>query len=214
MRNFIEADQKLTGRNHDSRKLENNTYLERRGENIAIRLHRTDIVTHYPDGSFSLNDGGWNTPTTAERIQAYAPTWARIHRPELESGWTGKRTAKGPDCWGVSHREGGPVVWLEAGERVSQADLRTYTETETADIERQKLETTSLHRAAGGWKSGGSFYGGEIHAVRQAKGFAVYFIPRNAAPVYIEDVPTLKPVRVMAGRLWAWQMEMDFSDLT
>ena len=40
---------------------------KRRGENIALKLHNTDIVTLYPTGDMSLNTGGWYTVTTKER---------------------------------------------------------------------------------------------------------------------------------------------------
>ena len=34
----------------------------------AIRLHRTDIITYRPDGSYILNTDGWQTVTTKRRI--------------------------------------------------------------------------------------------------------------------------------------------------
>lgn len=34
----------------------------------AIRLHGTDVVTFMPDDSIRLDSGGWQTPTTRERI--------------------------------------------------------------------------------------------------------------------------------------------------
>lgn len=68
---YQEANAKLTGRNRDRRKLANNTYLERRGEEIAIRLHATDIMTFRQDGSTVLNSGGWKTVTTKSRMNEY-----------------------------------------------------------------------------------------------------------------------------------------------
>ena len=56
------------------RKIGNNTYLVRRGPSaIAIRLHATDVVTIYSDGTYALNSNGWRTPTTKERINKYGP---------------------------------------------------------------------------------------------------------------------------------------------
>lgn len=65
------------------RKLENNTWLERRTTDApkdgtyksayAVRLHNTDVVTLHPDGSYTLNSGGWRTVTTKDRINRYAP---------------------------------------------------------------------------------------------------------------------------------------------
>jgi transposase len=47
---YNELNAKLTGRNASRRKLENNTYVERREDgSITIRLHETDILTFLPD---------------------------------------------------------------------------------------------------------------------------------------------------------------------
>lgn len=73
---YTEAAAKLGKR--DSRKLGNNTYLERRGVDIAVRLHSTDIVTFHPDGSATLNSGGWQTVTTKDRINAFSE--ARLYQ--------------------------------------------------------------------------------------------------------------------------------------
>lgn len=46
-----------------------NTYLERRdGGGYAVRLHDTYVVTFYSDGSVELDSGGWQTPTTRDRM--------------------------------------------------------------------------------------------------------------------------------------------------
>jgi len=67
--NYKEANAMLSGRCAQSRKLANNTYLERRhGGDIAIRLHQTDIITMHPDGSTTLKTGGWRTMTTSARM--------------------------------------------------------------------------------------------------------------------------------------------------
>ena len=71
--NYEQADALLTGRNHASRKIANNTYLERRDDSIAVRLHATDVVTYYPNGSVRLNTGGWFTVTTKDRIHRFCP---------------------------------------------------------------------------------------------------------------------------------------------
>ena len=72
--NFDQADVLLTGRCKDSRKVGNNTYLQRRDNgDIAVKLHNTDVVTYKPNGDCVLNSGGWRTPTTKERINLYAP---------------------------------------------------------------------------------------------------------------------------------------------
>jgi hypothetical protein len=89
---YESADKRLhnkAGNSVDSRKLANNTYLERRYKTfaswidtrmpiqrtsaIAVRLHATDIVTFHRDGSISLDTGGWLTVTTKDRMNRYLP---------------------------------------------------------------------------------------------------------------------------------------------
>lgn len=78
--NYQTANEKLVGRNKDSKKLANNTYLVRNGEDIAIRLHSTNVVTYKQDGSIVLNSGGWKTSTTKDRINNYSPIRIWQHR--------------------------------------------------------------------------------------------------------------------------------------
>lgn len=56
------------GRRLSRRKLANNTYLEPRGDDLAVKLHDTDVVTIHPDGTLTLNSGGWLTATTKDRM--------------------------------------------------------------------------------------------------------------------------------------------------
>jgi len=41
---------------------------------VAIRLHDTNIVTYLENGKIRLDNGGWETVTTKERINRYLPT--------------------------------------------------------------------------------------------------------------------------------------------
>jgi len=50
-----------------------NTRLVKRGENYAIRLHYTDVVTICKNGTYVLRSGGWQTNTTKARINQYSP---------------------------------------------------------------------------------------------------------------------------------------------
>ena len=52
--------------------------LERRGDDIAVLFHGTAVVTYHPDGSVTLDSGGWLTSTTKQRINAYtrAPVYS------------------------------------------------------------------------------------------------------------------------------------------
>ena len=73
---FLHYDSILTGRNKDSRKLGNHTYLVRHANSIAVRLHNTNVVTYHRDGHIILDSGGWKTPITKDRMNTYSP--ARI----------------------------------------------------------------------------------------------------------------------------------------
>ena len=57
----------------ESRKVANNTYLKRRGEDIAVMLHATDVLTFHADNTVTLNAGGWYTATTKDRLNTYLP---------------------------------------------------------------------------------------------------------------------------------------------
>jgi len=70
MNSYKEAIEVL--KNRTSKKLENNTYLIKDGENIAIKLHQTNVVTYKPNGDIVLNSGGWKTVTTKDRINKYS----------------------------------------------------------------------------------------------------------------------------------------------
>ena len=75
--NYNTANAKLGTR--DSRKLGNNTYLQRRADgSIAIKLHATDVLTFHVDGRTVYNTGGWKTMTTKARMNEYGPAPIRI----------------------------------------------------------------------------------------------------------------------------------------
>lgn len=76
--NYREALVKLSGRT--SRKIDNNTYLIKTGDKIAVRLHQTDILTYEPTGRVVLNSGSWQTVTTKDRINHYLPYGFRIQQ--------------------------------------------------------------------------------------------------------------------------------------
>jgi hypothetical protein len=72
--NYQEANVKLQGRCQNSRKLENNTYLERRDNGaIAVRFHRTDVLTYYKNSRVVIDFRGYNTITTKDRINEFLP---------------------------------------------------------------------------------------------------------------------------------------------
>lgn len=78
---YSELNQMLKGRNAQSKKWANNTYLHRRGDNIALQYHSTDVATFFPDEDVVLDNGGWFTSTTKERIN-----WAIGNRLSQRNG--------------------------------------------------------------------------------------------------------------------------------
>lgn len=85
MQSYTEADAQLTGRCKERRKIANNTWLERRGDDaIAVRLHQTDVVTYRADGSITLDTGGWFTVTTKERMNRFTPFGISSRRGEWQ----------------------------------------------------------------------------------------------------------------------------------
>jgi len=85
--NYTALNDQLTGRCKAGRKLGNNTYAERRGDNIAIRLHSTDVLTYAPDGTVTVTSGGWKTHTTKDRLNTYLPNGHRISQAKGVWHW-------------------------------------------------------------------------------------------------------------------------------
>lgn len=87
--NLTQALAKLNGR--DSRKIANNTYLERiDADTVGVRLHRTFVVTIRED-SVTLNSGGWHTVTTKARMNDYAPCRVSQERGRWYVDYRGER---------------------------------------------------------------------------------------------------------------------------
>ena len=93
---YFDADRELHHKGHggrmQSRKVANNTWLERRGHGyIALRLHATNVAEFFDDGSVVLNSGGWRTMTTKDRINRFVGGWvlfsARHHRRAGSEWW-------------------------------------------------------------------------------------------------------------------------------
>lgn len=78
-------------------KLENNTYLVQRGEDFAVVLHATNVVIIHADGTFTLNNGGFSTKTTKDRINGYSP--ANVYAEKR--AWY---IQKGHGGWGKDNR--------------------------------------------------------------------------------------------------------------
>jgi hypothetical protein len=79
---FSEANQILG--NRTQKKIANNTLLVRLNENeIAVRLHYTDVVTFLRDGKIRLNSGGFWTATTKERINHCLNFGFRVYQQDF-----------------------------------------------------------------------------------------------------------------------------------
>lgn len=96
---FADIDAQLTGRIRESHKTGNNTYLQRReGGSIALKLHKTDIITWYPDGSMKLDSGGWRTMLTKQRMNNYLPRHLQIFTDKgvwyMGGSWNDKSQSK------------------------------------------------------------------------------------------------------------------------
>jgi len=83
--NYKEVESKLQGRNNLTRKQANNTYLVRCNGYLALRYHSTDVVKFYSDGKIVLDNGGWFTSTTKERINMGLP--AGFHLSQVNGIW-------------------------------------------------------------------------------------------------------------------------------
>jgi hypothetical protein len=62
------------------RKLAHKTYIEQGDEaRIGVRFHSTRILTFHPEGTFTVNTGGYRTVTTKQRLNALLPKGYRIY---------------------------------------------------------------------------------------------------------------------------------------
>lgn len=65
----------------ERRKLAHNTWVEHIcPDAVAIRYHQTRIITYLADGSIILNNGGWDTVTTRDRLNLFTPSGIHIWR--------------------------------------------------------------------------------------------------------------------------------------
>lgn len=72
-------------RNKDrGRKIANNTHVVKDGDDYAVKLHNTNVVTAHQNGDYTLHSGGWKTATTKQRINQHLPHGVSLsqHRGE------------------------------------------------------------------------------------------------------------------------------------
>lgn len=118
------------GRNKHERPLKSNTRLRRIDDDaIAVVFHYTAVVTYHRDGTFTIFGGGWNSPTTKNRISEFSPSrpgsdgkgnWTvgvtgEITAPRVQKcrsckgvpTWMAEVSCHGPNRWGPSYCPGG-----------------------------------------------------------------------------------------------------------
>lgn len=98
-RNTYAEERRPDGRKYNEGEHGSKLFFGAKGNAIAVRLHRTDILTYFADGRVRLNLGGWNTVTTRQRMNAWGPSGVRVGSDRgdtyltLSGGWNGARYA-------------------------------------------------------------------------------------------------------------------------
>jgi len=54
--------------------------IRKDGDDIVVRLYRTDIVRYKPDGTIIVNQGGFESQTTRKYLNAILPMWFGTHQ--------------------------------------------------------------------------------------------------------------------------------------
>lgn len=128
--NYESAMRKLrTARNIDRGKpIDRNTRLMLRGENVAVKLHATDVVTFAPDGSVTLNTGGWKTVTTKDRINNASPyqVWSKRGTWYVTIGGISVPFAEGITISASGEVRGGGDQDAERREQSVRKQAKTY----------------------------------------------------------------------------------------
>lgn len=90
---YADHDRYLGSR--QERPAEYNTRIRRDGTDIVVRYHNTDILRFLRNGDIIVHDGGWQTVTTAKRInRALYSRGARVYSKKYRwylhrIGWEG-----------------------------------------------------------------------------------------------------------------------------
>jgi hypothetical protein len=58
----------------------------------ALVLHNTPIITWHLNGTITLNDGGWNSPTTYRRMNQFLPSGVNVYRKDWKMEMNLKRS--------------------------------------------------------------------------------------------------------------------------
>ena len=229
---YKEADELLTGRCHERRKLCNNTWLERRHagpvpglnqDDIAVRLHNTDVLTFQPGkrGCVVYRSGGWQTYTTKDRMNSYGPPGVRVS--STRGVWNisiASRTAVDGVCWecpkwtgrGKTARFTAPLVVNEHGysNRATCPYCGKLAYTSTTYDEHPFTDGMSVQPYArgGGWRlSPGSATGDSVASVRKLRKRVRAYARAFADAVYAGDIGQPGP-----GDCWMCGMQTSKGD--
>lgn len=86
----------------------NNTRLVKCGDDYGIKLHRTIVVCIKANGHYEVNNGGWYSHTSKDRINSYNPIriwsergeWFARYNNETIPYFNGLSTRE----WGINER--------------------------------------------------------------------------------------------------------------
>jgi hypothetical protein len=69
----------------------------------AVKLYNTEIIRYFPDGTFSVDNGGHNTPTTRERLQAVVPDGFLVYHHQKRLGLRYLPDSRIDNLWPLDH---------------------------------------------------------------------------------------------------------------
>lgn len=125
MYTYSDLDEYLSKK--QERPLAHNTRVRREGDDIVVRLHGTDIVFLKPDGAVTLNSGGWQTPTTKERLNLFLTSYRLVqenHKWYLYPLGQWNKAARQPFVDFVMVCPNGELVYPEGAEPMDEAEAK------------------------------------------------------------------------------------------
>jgi hypothetical protein len=60
------------------------SFIANRDGSVSIHHYQTEIIRYEVDGSIVLNNGGWVTSTTTNRLNSLTPAWLHVFRRNFE----------------------------------------------------------------------------------------------------------------------------------
>ena len=185
--NYQQAAEQLVGRCRDRRKIANNTYLVRRdSDEIAVRLHATDVLTFFADGRIRVNTGGYHTVTTVDRINAFLPGPWRVSRHRgLTLLYKMHRTVARinpflPGPWRVSRYRGltilyqmHPTAWTPICTVDNSCEISSEGETDGGDVQAYFASVRAEDNSRNRIRNRGRYWQKKVQEGKPAKGLTV-----------------------------------------